>query len=439
MTGDSVKAGRAVRAPRPPLTPMPHPGRAWSVLALGLGAQISGTVFVTTPAFLIPLLHTERGLSLAEAGLLAAVPNIGLVFTLIAWGALADRIGERWVIAGGMALTALAAAGAVVASGYLELGVFLFLGGAASASSNAASGRVVVGWFPKDRRGLAMGIRQMAQPLGVTIAALLVPGLAAGAGVGAALVVPLVLSGVFAIACAIGIRNPPSSASSPGSATASSSPAPDAPAPSNPYRASSFLWRIHAVSVLLVVPQFTLSTFGLVWLITQVGMDALSAGILVGVAQFVGAFGRIVAGVLSDRVGSRVRPLAWVAVAAAAAMLALAGIAALQPGQAGQAAGAIGVPLLVAAAVLYVLATTISVADNGLAFTSVAEVAGSAWAGRALGAQNTAQFLAASVVGPGVGAVIGALGFPLAFVVVALCPALAVPLIPRASAEHDRL
>ncbi|TAJ48056.1 MAG: MFS transporter [Herbiconiux sp.] len=427
----------AVKAERTPRAPMPRPGRAWTVLGLGLGAQISGTVFVTAPAFLIPLLHTERGLSLAEAGLLAAVPNIGLVFTLIAWGALADRIGERWVIAGGMALTALAAAGAVVASGYLELGIFLFLGGAASASSNAASGRVVVGWFPKDRRGLAMGIRQMAQPLGVTIAALLVPGLAASAGVGAALVVPLVLCGVFAIACAIGIRNPPRSA--PRAAAASTQGVPDAAVSTNPYRSSGFLWRIHAVSVLLVVPQFTLSTFGLVWLITQVGMDALTAGILVGVAQFVGAFGRIAAGVLSDRVGSRVRPLAWVAVAAAVAMLALAGVAALQPGQSVEAGGALVVPLLVAAAVLYVLATTVSVADNGLAFTSVAEVAGSAWAGRALGAQNTAQFIAASVVGPGVGAVIGAIGFPLAFVMVALCPAIAVPIIPRASAERDRL
>lgn len=416
---------------------MPHAGRAWTVLALGLGAQISGTVFVTAPAFLIPLLHTERGLSLAEAGLLAAVPNIGLVVTLIAWGALADRIGERWVIAGGLALTALAAAGAVMATGYLELGVFLFVGGAASASSNAASGRVVVGWFPKDRRGLAMGIRQMAQPLGVTIAALLVPGVAADAGIGVALVVPLVLCGVFAIACALGIRNPPRNAtSSPG--------APDASTSTNPYRSSSFLWRIHAVSVLLVVPQFTLSTFGLVWLITQVGMDALSAGILVGVAQFVGAFGRIAAGVVSDHVGSRVRPLAWVAVAAVAGMLALAGIAALQPGSAG--GGSVGttvtasvVPLLIATAVLYVIATTVSVADNGLAFTSVAEVAGSAWAGRALGAQNTAQFVAAAVVGPGVGAIIGVVGFPLAFVVVALCPALALPIIPRASAERDRL
>src|SRR6218665_3336562 len=39
----------------------------------------------------------------------------------------------------------------------------------------------------------------------------------------------------------------------------------------NPYRRSRFLLRIHAVSVLLVVPQFALSIFGLVWLIADLG------------------------------------------------------------------------------------------------------------------------------------------------------------------------
>ncbi|MGA1836387.1 MFS transporter [Herbiconiux sp. 11R-BC] len=419
-------------------------GRAWTVLALGLGAQISGTVFVSAPAFLIPLLHTERGLTLAQAGLLASAPTVGMVLTLIAWGALADRIGEKWVISGGLALTALAALGAVQAQGYLALGFFLLLGGAASASTNAASGRVVVGWFPKDRRGLAMGIRQMAQPLGVTIAALVVPGLAAAAGVGAALLVPFVLTALFAVACAIGVVNPPRPAPAAGPAPA---PVPAGPATgaagasataarirtaANPYRANGFLWRIHAVSVLLVVPQFTLSTFGLVWLITGMGLDALTAGVLVGVSQFVGALGRIAVGVLSDRMGSRVRPLARVAVAAAAVMLLLAVVAAAAPGAGGGS-------VAVAAGILFVLATTITVADNGLAFTSVAEVAGSAWAGRALGAQNTAQFLAASAVGPGIGALVGLVGFPWAFAVVALFPALAVPLIPRPAAEHDRL
>jgi hypothetical protein len=59
--------------------------KAWTALVLGVAAQTTGTVFVSTPAFLIPLLHTERGMSLAQAGLLAAIPTMGMVLTLILW------------------------------------------------------------------------------------------------------------------------------------------------------------------------------------------------------------------------------------------------------------------------------------------------------------------------------------------------------------------
>ncbi len=72
--------------------------RPWLMLGLGTAAQTAGTVFMTTPAFLIPLLHTERGPQPRAGRHLASAPTLGIVLTLIAWGALADRIGERWVI-----------------------------------------------------------------------------------------------------------------------------------------------------------------------------------------------------------------------------------------------------------------------------------------------------------------------------------------------------
>lgn len=220
---------------------------------------------------------------------------------------------------------------------------------------------------------------------------------------------------MLAVAGAIGLANPPRVA-----------PRTDIPTPSahNPYRSSGFLWRIHAASVLLVVPQFTISTFGLVWLVSDQGWDALAAGVLVGAAQFVGAIGRIVIGVVSDRVGSRVRPLRWVAVSVASVLLVLAAVDAAHWG---------------AAAVVFVLATTCTVAPNGLAFTSVAEMAGPGWSGKALGVQNTGQFIAASLVGPLMGALIGVVGYPLTFAAAAVFPALAVPVVPRAHAENDRL
>src|SRR6185312_5011336 len=123
--------------------------RPWLMLAFGVLAQSSSTVFVSTPAFLIPLLHTERGLSLAQAGLLASAPTLGRVLALIAWCALSDRIGERWVIASGLALTTAAAVGAMFVSPSVALGALFLIGGMAAASPNAASGRVVIGWFAK--------------------------------------------------------------------------------------------------------------------------------------------------------------------------------------------------------------------------------------------------------------------------------------------------
>jgi predicted MFS family arabinose efflux permease len=89
---------------------------------------------------------------------------------------------------------------------------------------------------------------------------------------------------------------------------------------------------------------------------------------------------------------------------------------------------------LAVAVVLMVVASTVTVADNGLAFTSVAEHAGAWWSGRALGLQNTAQYLTAAAVAPLAGLAITHWGYAATFAVAALGPVLAVPLVPRRDA-----
>ena len=385
--------------------PAANAGHRWVMLGVSMAGQAASSVFAQGAAFLIPVLHDHRHLSLAAAGVLVAMPTVGLVLTLIAWGALVDRVGERGVLVAGLTGTAAGATGAALSHPYVLIGAFLLLGGMAAGSTNAASGRVVVGWFPRHQRGFAMGIRQMAQPLGVAIAALTIPRLAAAHGLGVALALPAVFAGVMALACALLIKDPPRVS------RAEASPETLA----NPYRTSSLLWRIHAVSVLLVVPQFVVWTYGLVWLISERGWSPGAAGVLITVAQLLGAAGRMAAGAWSDRVRSRMEPLRLVAVAAAAVMLALS----LTDWADSHTA-----------VVFLVLASVISVADNGLAFTSVAEIGGPFWGGRAMGAQNTAQSVAASIVPPVVGALIGAVGFPAAFALTAIFPAIAVPIVP---------
>ena len=102
------------------------PTRAWVMLALGVLAQAAGTLLVSAPAYLIPLLHTQRAMPLAQAGLLASAPTLGMVCTLVVWGVLTDRYGERQIIAGGLVLTAVFSLAAAAASGdgYLALRTF---------------------------------------------------------------------------------------------------------------------------------------------------------------------------------------------------------------------------------------------------------------------------------------------------------------------------
>ncbi|MGV0791829.1 MFS transporter [Mycolicibacterium sp. XJ1819] len=382
------------------------------MLVIALSTTTSANVFINGVAFLIPTLHNERGLDLAAAGLLSSMPGFGLVITLIAWGYVVDRVGERLALSLGSALIAAAAFAAASVESLFAVGTFLLLGGMAAASSNSASGRLVVGWFPARQRGLVMGIRQTATPLGVGVGALVIPRVAESHGVSAALLFPAAVCAVSAVVCAVAVVDPPRP-------PRSEAPAEDL---ANPYRGSTVLARIHAVSVLLVVPQAVLWTFTLVWLMTERGWSAASAGATVTAAQVLGAAGRVAAGRWSDLVGSRLRPIRAVALSAALAMALLALTDWLDS------------PVSVA---MMIIASVITVSDNGLAFTAIAEIAGPFWSGRALGAQNTTQHLASAASAPLFGALIGAAGYPVAFAACAVLPLLATPVVPVEPAPKD--
>jgi sugar phosphate permease len=381
-------------------------GRRWLILFVGLVAMTAGCTFQYGLAYLIPTLRHE-GFSLEQAGLLVACPTGGLLLTLIAWGAAADRWGERVVLSAGLGLAGLLLLVAREMHGAVGLGVCLGLAGGAGGSVFAASGRLILGWFARAERGLAMGIRQSSQPLGVAVAAVTLPTLGAH-GRSAPLLFLAAFCLVAAAAVVVLVRDPARPAAVAGQ-----------PAPGSPYR-RPVLWRIHAASALLVVPQFTVATFALVFLVDARGWDAASAGRLLAVAQACGAAGRLGAGYWSDRVGSRMRPMRVLAVTTGIAMLALAAAAAVK--------SPVAVPVLLACGV-------VAVSTNGLAFTAVAEYAGSAWAGRALGVQNTGQNALAAATPPVLALTIGSIGFSGSFAAVALFPLVAAMVVP-VSAER---
>jgi sugar phosphate permease len=379
--------------------------RRWLILAAGISAQTTVCAFLYGLAFVIPELQRSAGISLAEAGLLVSAPILGLLLALIAWGAAADRYGERLVMTIGVAGTGVMLLACLALDGLVAFGGGLVLAGMFGASVNAASGRVVLGWFAANQRGLAMGLRQTSQPLGVGIAAATLPPLARHWGFAAALAVPAVLCLLAALFVLLVVIDPPRPAPAATTTTAS------------PYRLepATTLLRLHTASALLVAPQFCAATFALTYLVSRRDWDPVVAGRLVAVVQLVGAAGRIVVGVWSDRVASRMRPMRVIAVLVTGCMVLWC------------VGDLLASPLAVAAVVAALIVT---VTPNGLGFTSTAELAGPHWAGRALGVQNTGQNAMAMVAAPMFGALITAAGYPTALVVAAAFPAVAVALTP---------
>jgi sugar phosphate permease len=389
--------------------------RRWRILALGMAAQAASCVFLYGLPYLLPALRRGFHLSLGDASTLISCPLIGIVLALIAWGAAADRYGERLVITSGLVIAAGALTAAAFVRSVVPFGVALAFAGVGGASVNAASGRLVMGWFGPRERGLAMGARQTAQPLGTMLAAVLLPAVAAAGvgtgaggttGIAAAMFTCAALCLATAVAVAFFTSDPPRPKRADG-----------APRAANPYRAP-VLWRIHGASTLLVVPQFVVTGFALEYLVTQRGWAVLTAGRVIAVANFAGALTRVAAGLWSDRVASRLRPMRQLAIAIAVIVALTAAGAAMRDARG-------DVALLTAAA--------LSVSTNGLAFTAVAELSGMSWAGRALGVQNTAQNIAAAVTPPVVAQLIGGAGYAAAFGVTALFPLAAAFTIPVAA------
>jgi nitrate/nitrite transporter NarK len=375
----------------------------WTILALGTAAQASySAVFLGLPV-LAPAFQREYDLSLTEVGLVLAAVNVGSVATLLPWGLLTDRLGERAVLAAGLALAALALTAGAFATGLGVLTAALTLGGAAGASVNAASGRAVMSWFAPTQRGLALGIRQTAVPLGGAAAALVLPPVAGAGGVRAGL---LVLAGglaLTALAGAAGLREaPPEPSDALGDVA-------------DPLR-DERLWRLSVGSALLVGAQMSVLGFTVLFLHGQRGLSTAAAGGVLALMQVLGAGLRIATGRWSDRLGARIAPLLRLSLALTAALAASAALT--------------GAPLALLLPAL-VGAGALSLSWNNLSFTAAAELAGRARSGAALGLQQTALAVAGAATPPVFAALVDASSWTLAYGLAALLPLAGVAVLRR--------
>lgn len=343
----------------------------WAVLAAGTAAAASGSALFIGVPVLAPQLRDEFGLTLSQLGVLFASLWVGTILTLLGWGLLADRLGERIVLAAGLGICGLFAIGVGWANDFWTLMVPLFLASAAGASVNAASGRAVMQWFAPEERGLALGIRQTAIPLGAGVAAVALPLVERLGGVDAAFAFLGALCLGAALVAALIIREAPVRDV-------------ELEADAIPWTLRDRrLWTLSFGSGLYLFGQLPFMSFAVLFLHDVHGVSPAGAGAVLAVFQAGAVVTRIGAGRLSDRLGNRLRPLRWIGLASAAGLLVTALVAD-------------GRLSLVITAI--VVAGAISMAWNGLSLTAAAELAGRARSGAAIGFQQTTLGLVGVVV-----------------------------------------
>lgn len=313
--------------------------RLLTILTTSYGAGAFGMLGLSP---LSPSLMEGFGLTRFQVAFI--VPSIylaGLLFSLPG-GRIADRLGVRPALLGGLAMGAIGLFAAALVPSFPAFLFCLFTAGAGWSVVNPALGKAIIDVFPVRERGIAMGVKQMGLTVGGFISALALPAVAATLGwrhaIGACAVIvalPVAL-GWRPLAAFRGEARPP----------AESGPRPEREA------GSSWWWARRPALVIFFAAGFVLGmvqgavlSYLPLFTIQALGFDKIGAGMLVAASQAGGAASRLALGAASDRwfAGRRSRWLTFTGALGAAIFGVYAGWPAAAPVAAGLLAFAAGV------------------------------------------------------------------------------------------------
>jgi len=361
----------------------------WAVLALIMAAQTMANVGPLGIPSIAPLIREGLGLSVAQAGSFLSAYYIGPVLMSLPAGWLADRWGVRGAMILGQALIAVGLGAVAFAPTFSFIVLILVLAGAGYGVLNPTTTKAGMAWFPPDQRATVVGLKQVGLPFGGALGALVMPPLAlafgwrTGVGFAAAVV------GLLAVLTWALYRDLPE-------------PESRGPAPPRPgfwtVVANRDLWLVGVSTLIFAGVQTVFLAFLVLYLHDVVRIDLVVAAKYLVTAQVSGAAGRIVFGLLSDRLfgGRRRIVLAIAGVGSIACALALSTTA---PGS--------GFWML---APLAVGIGVFGVGWNGVQHTLMAELAGPRAAGTAVGLGLAISSLGVTVCPPLFGVVVERLG-----------------------------
>jgi sugar phosphate permease len=381
-----------------------RPRYRWTVLTAGVVAQASYAATGLGLPAIAPAIRSEFDLTLTQIGVVLAASFLGSVPTLLVWGLVADRVGERTVMAAGLAGTAAALTWAAYAPSFAQLVAALAVAGGAGAGVNSATGRAVMAWFDFDERGLALGIRQMAVPLGGALGAIALPLLEQHVSLHAAFIGLAVASLIGAVVALVLVRVEPTD---------------DQSGLARPLR-DRRIWLICIGSTFFVTTQLSLLGFFVLFLHDDRGVSTAVAATALALTQVLGGIARIALGRWSDHLRMRIVPLRRVGLGIAGSVAVTTALLDASPW--------LLVPALIVAA-------TFGLSWNGLSFTATAEAAGRARSGAAIGLQQTFLAVGGLIAPITFAAVVHHVSWRAAFALAALSPLVGYALL-RPLAEH---
>jgi ACS family hexuronate transporter-like MFS transporter len=247
---------------------------------------------------LSPSLVAGFGLTRLQVAFIIPSIYLGGLFFGLPGGRLADRVGVRPSLLGGLALGAAGLGAAALSPEFLVFLFSLFLAGTGWSVVNPALGKGIMDLFPPRERGLAMGIKQMGLTVGGIVAALVLPQVVTRFGWRAAVATCAL---VVALPVALTWRTL-------GHLGAGASTTPPEPGEPESLHGSNWSWArrpailaFFASGLVLGMVQAAVLSYLPLYTIQALGFDAIGAGLLVACSQGGGAVSRLAFGAGSDR------------------------------------------------------------------------------------------------------------------------------------------
>ena len=256
-----------------------------------------------------PFIKEEMGLTYVQVGALTSAAALGYTLSIIPAGWAVDRIGIRRLLLIGELVGGIFMLGMFLAPSYEAALVILVLSGIGCGCLMPLTTKSVIVWFPIKERATAMGFKQMGVNVGGIITAAVLPGMALVLGWRFGFLFLGILAIVIGILSYILYKDPPVPAV-PQSRESKTSTDIATPATGQSFQKilkSRDIWLVCFAGFVLAVVEFGAAAHLVIYLTEDLFFPVVTAGMILAVTQTGGIPGKLVSGLLSDRLlgGSR--------------------------------------------------------------------------------------------------------------------------------------